>query len=90
MNKGVITALPSNDGHPGLSIVWSQDCRPAFNQGVRAAQTWLSGRRSNWLWAALIFEREEMPAEIHRRAFEVGFLSRLHQGVSTPPNNPLG
>nr|WP_312971304.1 LasR-specific antiactivator QslA [Pseudomonas sp.] len=83
MNKGIIaTTLPSYQGHPGLTIAWAQDCRPAFNQGVQAAQAWLAGNRRNWLWAALIFEREEIPAEIQRRAFEVGFLSRLHQGVS--------
>lgn len=76
------TTLPSYQGYPGLTIAWAQDCQPAFNQGVRAAQAWLAGNRRNWLWAALIFEREEMRAAIQRQAFEVGFLSRLHQGVS--------
>lgn len=39
MSKSVITYLPYNDGHPGMEIAWASDCRDAFNQGVRLAQT---------------------------------------------------
>lgn len=79
MSKSVITYLPYNDGHPGMEIAWAADCREAFNQGVRLAQTWLDNARSGWLWAVMIAERDLLPCAIERRAFEVGFLSRIHQ-----------
>lgn len=79
MSKGTTTTLPSNDGYPDLKIVWSKDCRPAFQQGVHSAERWLNGKRSHWLWAALIFERDELPNETDRRAFEVAFVSRIQQ-----------
>lgn len=79
MARGTTTTLPSNDGHPGLQITWAKDCRPAFQQGVCAAETWLDGTRTHWLWAVLISNREELTCSTERSAFEVGFLSRLHQ-----------
>ena len=79
MSKSVITYLPYNDGHPGMEIAWAADCREAFNQGVKLAQTWLDNVRSGWLWAVMIAERDLLPCAIERRAFEVGFLSRIHQ-----------
>lgn len=79
MARGTTTTLLSNDGHPGLKIAWAKDCRPAFQQGVRAAETWLDGTRTNWLWAVLIVERDEMPDETDRKAFEVAFISRIQQ-----------
>ncbi|MDH1543073.1 LasR-specific antiactivator QslA [Stutzerimonas stutzeri] len=79
MSKGVMTCLPANDGHPGMEIAWAADCREAFNQGVKLAQTWLDNVRSGWLWAVMIAERDLLPCAIERRAFEVGFLSRIHQ-----------
>ncbi|TBU72870.1 LasR-specific antiactivator QslA [Phytopseudomonas daroniae] len=79
MARGSTTTLPSNDGHPGLTITWAKDCRPAFNQSVRAAQAWLDNTGGGWLWSRLIAERELCQSAIEKRAFEVGFLSRIHQ-----------
>ncbi len=81
MSKGVITCLPPNDDHPGMEIAWAADCREAFNQGVKLAQTWLDNARSGWLWAVMIAERDLLPCAMERRAFEVGFLGRIHQRV---------
>lgn len=81
--NSIMTCLPPNDGHPGVEIAWAADCREAFNQGVRLAQTWLDNARSGWLWAVMIAERDLLPCPIERRAFEVGFLSRIHQRIST-------
>lgn len=81
MSKGVMTCLPPHDGHPGVEIIWAADCREAFNQGVKLAQTWLDNARSGWLWAVMIAERDLLPCAIERRAFEVGFLSRVHQRI---------
>ncbi|MFG0585805.1 LasR-specific antiactivator QslA [Pseudomonas sp. zjy_9] len=84
MSKGVMTCLPSQDGHPGVEIIWAADCREAFNQGARLAQSWLDNARSGWLWAVMIAERDLLPRAIERRAFEVGFLSRVHQRICSP------
>ena len=81
MSKSVMTCLPSQDGHPGVEIIWAADCREAFNQGARLAQSWLDNARSGWLWAVMIAERDLLPRAIERRAFEVGFLSRVHQFI---------
>jgi len=81
MSKGVMTCLPSHDGHPGMEIFWAADCRQAFNQGVKLAQSWLDNARTGWLWATMIAERGILPRAIERRAFEVGFLSRIHQRI---------
>lgn len=81
MSKGVMTCLPAHDGHPGMEIIWAADCRQAFNQGVKLAQSWLDNARSGWLWAAMIAERDLITSAIEKRAFEVGFLSRIHQRI---------
>jgi hypothetical protein len=64
-----------------MEIIWAADCRQAFNQGVKLAQSWLDNARSGWLWATMIAERDLLPCAIERRAFEVGFLSRIHQRI---------
>ncbi|MGV8180273.1 LasR-specific antiactivator QslA [Pseudomonas aeruginosa] len=74
-----MTRHPSHDSHPGMDIIWAPDCRQGFNQGVGLAQTWLSNALSGWLWAILIAERDLLPCAVARRAFEVGFLSRIYQ-----------
>lgn len=79
MSKGVMSCLAANDGHPGMEIIWATDCRDAFNQGVKLAQSWLENAKTGWLWATMIAERDLLPSAIERRAFEVGFLSRIHQ-----------
>lgn len=79
MNKGVVTYLPSHDGQPGAEIAWAADCRDAFNRGVKLAQSWLDSAFGGWLWAVMIAERDLLPRAIERRAFEVGFLGRVHQ-----------
>ena len=81
MNKGTMTCLPPCEGHPGMEIIWAADCRKAFSQGIDLAQSWLDNARSGWLWAVMIAERDLLPCAIERRAFEVGFLSRIHQRV---------
>ncbi|MBV5999027.1 hypothetical protein KUU21_05125 [Pseudomonas aeruginosa] len=81
MSKGVMTCLPPHDGHPGVEIIWAYDCREAFDQGATLAQSWLDNARTGWLWAVMIAERDLLPCAIERRAFEVGFLSRLHQRI---------
>jgi hypothetical protein len=84
MSKGIMTCLPPHDGHPGMEINWAADCRQAVNPGVSFAQTWLDNARSGWLWAVMIAERDLLPCAIERRAFEVGFLSRIHQRLCSP------
>ncbi|ENK3929215.1 TPA: hypothetical protein OW377_000423 [Pseudomonas aeruginosa] len=79
MSKGIATWLPPHDGHPGMEIIWASNCQQAFNQGVRQAQTWLDNARSGWLWAIMIAERDFLLCAMERRAFEIGFLSRIHQ-----------
>ncbi len=79
MSKGVVTYLPSHDGQPGTEISWATDCREAFNRGVKLAQSWLDSTFGGWLWAVMIAERDLLPRAIDRRAFEVGFLGRVHQ-----------
>lgn len=79
MSKEVETRLPSYDGQPGFEITWSADCKEAFNRGVKLAQFWLDSVCSGWLWAVMIAERDLLPRAIDRRAFEVGFLGRVHQ-----------
>mgnify|MGYP000889292641 CR=1 FL=1 len=79
MSKEIETCLPSYDGQPGFEITWSADCKEAFNRGVKLAQFWLDSVCSGWLWAVMIAERDLLPRAIDRRAFEVGFLGRVHQ-----------
>lgn len=79
MSKGVVSYLPSHDGQPGAEIAWAADCREAFNRGVKLAQFWLDSACGGWLWAVMIAERDLLPRAIDRRAFEVGFLGRVHQ-----------
>lgn len=81
MSKGVKTCLPPHDGHPGVEITWAADCSEAFNQGATLAQSWLDNARTGWLWAVMIAERDLLSCAIERRAFEVGFLSRVHQRI---------
>jgi len=87
MSKGVMTYLPPHDGHPGMELTWAADCREAFDQGVKLAQTWLDNARSGWLWAVMIAERDLLPRAIDRRAFEVGFLGRVHQRLNSLQRN---
>jgi len=90
MSKAVTTYLSPHDGHPGVEIQWAADCSEAFDQGVKLAQTWLDCSRSGWLWAAMIAERDLLPRAMDRRAFEVGFLSRIHQRLrSNQDSTPL-
>jgi len=84
MNKPFTSYLPSHDGQRSAVIKWSQDCQQAFDKGVACAQTWLSNNDTGWLWANLILERDALPAGAQRRAFEVGFLSRVHQRLCSP------
>ena len=84
MNKYFISYLASHDNQHGAVIKWSQDCQQAFAKGVTCAQAWLDNDETGWLWANLIVERDALPAGLQRRAFEVGFLSRMHQRLCSP------
>ncbi|TWC37699.1 hypothetical protein FBY03_10733 [Pseudomonas sp. SJZ079] len=84
MNKPFTSYLASHDGQCSAVIKWSVDCEQAFDRGVACAQTWLSHDDTGWLWANLILERDVLPAGVQRRAFEVGFLSRVHQRLCSP------
>jgi hypothetical protein len=84
MTKPFISHLPSHDGQRGAAIRWTHNCQQAFHQGVTSAQAWLSNDDTGWLWANLIVERDALPAGVQRRAFEVGFLSRVHQRLCSP------
>ncbi|SDH61899.1 hypothetical protein SAMN05216603_11135 [Pseudomonas benzenivorans] len=84
MNKPSTSYLPTHDGHRGAIIKWPVNCHQAFDKGVASAQTWLSNDNTGWLWANLILERDALPAGAQRRAFEIGFLSRVHQRLCSP------
>jgi hypothetical protein len=84
MTKPFSSYLPGHDGHRGAVIKWSQNCQQAFEQGLACANTWLHNDDSGWLWANLIVERDAWPPGIQRRAFEIAFLSRVHQRLCSP------
>lgn len=84
MNKPCTSYLATHDGHRGAIIKWPINCHHAFDQGVASAQAWLSSDNSGWLWANLIIERDVLPSAAQRRAFEIGFLSRVHQRLCSP------
>ncbi|MDM8348759.1 LasR-specific antiactivator QslA [Pseudomonas sp. sp1636] len=84
MSKPCTSFLPSHDGQSGAVIEWPWDCQQAFDKGVICAQAWLSNDDTGWLWANLIIERDVLPGGLQRRAFEVGFLSRVHQRLCSP------
>ena len=84
MNKPFTSFLPSHDGQRSAVIEWPWDCQQAFDKGVACAQTWLSNNDTGWLWANMILERDVLPGGLQRRAFEVGFLSRVHQRLCSP------
>jgi len=84
MSKPNISYLPTHDGHRSAVIRWSGDCHQAFDKGVASAQTWLGNDNTGWLWADLILQRDALPSAAQRRAFEVGFLSRVHQRLCSP------
>ena len=79
-----VSQLSAYDDHPGALVGWPEDCRQAFTQGVLCAQAWLGDDDSGWLWANMIVERDSLPRAGQRRAFEVGFLSRIHQRLCSP------
>ncbi|WPC04212.1 LasR-specific antiactivator QslA [Pseudomonas benzenivorans] len=84
MNRPCTSHLPPHDGHRGAIIKWPVNCHEAFDRGVASAQAWLSNDDSGWLWANLIIERDALPPGAQRRAFEIGFLSRVHQRLCSP------
>ncbi|WPC05858.1 LasR-specific antiactivator QslA [Pseudomonas benzenivorans] len=84
MKRPCTSYLPTYDGHRGAIIKWPQDCLQAFDKGVASAQAWLTTDDTGWLWANLIIERDALPPGLQRRAFEIGFLSRVHQRLCSP------
>lgn len=51
---------------------------------MRHASTWLETANSGELWANLLLERPLFPPGAQRHAFELGFLSRIHQRLCSP------
>ncbi|MGH8352196.1 MAG: LasR-specific antiactivator QslA [Pseudomonas sp.] len=84
MSRRFVSYLPGYDEQSPALITWSEDCQAAFTQGAESAQAWLASAHTGWLWASLIVERECLPPGNQRRAFEVGFLSRVHQRLCSP------
>lgn len=84
MSTRFLTHLPSHDGHPGAVIDWPEECQQAFARGVALAEDWLGNANSGWLWTGLLVERNGWPLGTQRHAFEVGFLSRIHQRLCSP------
>ncbi|MGE8505056.1 MAG: LasR-specific antiactivator QslA [Pseudomonas sp.] len=79
-----LTHLPAHDGQPAADFGWSADCQASFGHGVQTAQAWLDDANSGWLWANLLLERQLYPPGAQRHAFELGFLSRIHQRLCSP------
>lgn len=79
-----ITHLPTHDGHPGAAFGWNEQSQASFIHGVQQAQAWLDDANSGWLWANLLVERQLFPPGAQRHAFELGFLSRIHQRLCSP------
>ncbi|WP_277372283.1 LasR-specific antiactivator QslA [Pseudomonas sp. AA-38] len=79
-----LTHLPSHDEQPPASFGWNADCQVSFDHGVQTAQAWLDNPNSGWLWANLLMERQLYPPGAQRHAFELGFLSRIHQRLCSP------
>ncbi|OLU13195.1 hypothetical protein BVH01_22875 [Pseudomonas sp. PA1(2017)] len=46
---------------------------------INATERWLDGKRTHWLWAALIFERDVVSHETDRKGVEMGFISRIQR-----------
>ncbi|WP_263139075.1 LasR-specific antiactivator QslA [Pseudomonas sp. RIT-PI-AD] len=84
MRRAVRCQLPGHDDQPGAEIDLPVKCQSSFTQGVACANAWLDDRNAGWLWAGLIAERDCLPRAIQRRAFEIGFLSRVHQRLCSP------
>ncbi|MGE8359395.1 LasR-specific antiactivator QslA [Pseudomonas sp.] len=84
MNERLMTHLPAHDGHPAAAFGLGEDCQESFARGVQQAQAWLDATDSGWLWANLLLERQLFPPGAQRHAFELGFLSRVHQRLCSP------
>ncbi|WP_313516419.1 LasR-specific antiactivator QslA [Pseudomonas sp.] len=76
--------LPAHDDHPAAEISLPARHQPAFDRGVNCAQAWLANPNPGWLWAGMLVERDLLKSEAARRAFDIGFLSRLHQRLRSP------
>ncbi|CAD5105961.1 LasR-specific antiactivator QslA [Zestomonas carbonaria] len=76
--------LSAHDGHPAAEFGLAQGCRTAFDKGVAQAQCWLDNPNSSWLWVDFVIERELFLQHLQRHAFELGFLSRIHQRLCSP------
>lgn len=78
------THLPEHDGQPAAVFGLSENCQASFTHGMQQAQAWLDDANSTWLWANLLLERQLFPPGAQRHAFELGFLSRIHQRLCSP------
>lgn len=74
--------LPAHDGHGAATFGLSENCQAASPMAPNRP-------RPGWTTAAaagdgLLLERQELPADAQRHAFELGFLSRIHQRLCSP------
>jgi len=76
--------LAAHDDHPTVEINLPARQQAAFDLGVSCAQVWLASSNPGWLWAGMLAERDLLRSEAARRAFDIGFLSRLHQRLRSP------
>lgn len=84
MSDQHLAYLPAHDNHPGAAFSWSEDSQPNFTRGVEMTQAWLDDPNSGWLWTNLLLERQRLSLGPQRHAFELVFLSRIHQRLCPP------
>lgn len=82
MRKGYRVTIPPAGDHPGLELMWQENCQPSIDYAVACADRWLASDRSTYLWMTLILGREKQDNSTQQMAFEVGFLMRLQQRLS--------
>ncbi|MET1079961.1 MAG: LasR-specific antiactivator QslA [Pseudomonas sp.] len=85
MRRGYRITIPAADDHPGLELMWQENCQPSIDYAVACADRWLASDRSTYLWMTLILGREKQLSHTEQMAFEVGFLTRLQQRLSNVP-----
>ncbi|WP_314410295.1 LasR-specific antiactivator QslA [Pseudomonas kuykendallii] len=84
MGRRGVCRLAAHDEHPGVEINLPARQQAAFDLGANCAQAWLASPNPGWLWAGMLAERDLLRSEAARRAFDIGFLSRLHQRLRSP------
>jgi hypothetical protein len=86
---GYLGEIPPADRQPGLALLWPAPVQPALDSGVREAERWRRAAPQGYLWTLFVYARQEQSSDLLRTAFEVGFLTRLQQGVGQMPLDGL-